>query len=45
MGMVRRSRTVIAGNRLYQIVAIVSKDEEQSETTMRYLTSFKLLGR
>lgn len=43
MGMVWRGRLVIAGNRLYQVVAIVSKAAEQSETTERYLSSFKLL--
>lgn len=35
---------VVAGNRLYQIVAIVSKAAEHSETTDKYLSSFKLLG-
>ncbi len=44
MGMVWRGRIVVAGNRLYQIVAIVSKAEEQSATTEKYLLSFKLLG-
>ena len=44
MGMVWLSRVAIARNKIYQIVAIVSKAEEQSETTMHYLTSFKLLG-
>ena len=44
MGMVWRGRMVIAGNRLYQVIAIVSKDAEQSETTLKYLSSFKLLG-
>ena len=43
MGMVWRSKIAIANNKIYQIVAIVSKNDEQSETTMRYLTSFRLL--
>ena len=42
-GMVWRGRIAIAGNRLYQIVAIISKDAQHSETTERYLASFKLL--
>ncbi len=44
MGMVWRGRLVIAGNRLYQIVAIVSKDAAQSQATERYLASLKLHG-
>ena len=44
MGMVWRGRMVIAGNRLYQIVAIVSKAAAQSAETERYLASFKLQG-
>lgn len=44
MGMVWRGRLVMAGNRLYQIVAIVSKDAAQSEATLKYLSSFQLLG-
>ena len=44
MGMVWRGRMVIAGNRLYQVVAIVSKASEHSETTEKYLSSFKLFG-
>ena len=44
MGMVWRGRMVVARNRLYQIVAIISKNAEQSETTEKYLASFKLLG-
>lgn len=44
MGMVWRGRTVIAGNRIYQIVAIVAKGTETSEKTENYMTSFKLLG-
>jgi hypothetical protein len=44
MGMVWRSRLVIARNKFYQIVAIVSKAEEHSETTEKYLASFKLIG-
>ena len=44
MGMVWRGRMVIAGNRLYQVVAIISKDSEHSVTTEKYLSSFKLLG-
>ncbi len=43
MGMVWRSRLVIARNKIYQIVAIVSKAAETSETTEKYLASFKLL--
>ncbi len=43
MGMVWRGRTVIANNRIYQIVAIISKAAETSATTEKYLTSFKLL--
>ena len=43
MGMVWRSRIVIARGKIYQIVAIVSKVAEHSETTEKYLTSFKLL--
>lgn len=42
-GMVWRGRIAVARNRLYQIVAIISKDAQQSETTERYLASFKLL--
>lgn len=44
MGMVWRGRMVIAQNRLYQIVAIVSKNAELAETTEKYLSSFKFLG-
>ncbi len=44
MGMVWRGRAVIAGNRLYQIVAIISKDAERSAETERYFASFKLDG-
>lgn len=44
MGMVWRGRFVIAGDRLYQIVAIISKAEEKSERTEKYLSSFKLQG-
>ncbi|MEQ1578822.1 MAG: hypothetical protein ABL894_14390 [Hyphomicrobium sp.] len=43
MGMVWRSRLVIAKGKIYQVVAIVSKAAEQSETTIKYLASFKLL--
>jgi hypothetical protein len=42
MGMVWRGRIVIAGNRLYQVVAIISKAAETSATTERYFASFKL---
>ncbi len=44
MGMVWRGRIVITGNRLYQVVAIISKAAETSATTERYLASFKLAG-
>ncbi len=44
MGMVWRGRMIIANNRLFQIVAIVSKASEHSETTEKYLSSFKFLG-
>lgn len=44
MGMVWRGRIAVARNRLYQIVAIVSKDSEHSVTTEKYLSSFKLHG-
>ncbi len=42
MGMVWRGRMVIANNRIYQIIAIVSKAAERSETTEKYFASFKL---
>lgn len=42
MGLVWRSKIVIANKKIYQIVAIISKDAEQSETTQKYLGSFKL---
>jgi hypothetical protein len=45
MGMVWRGRTVIANDRIYQIVAIVKKDTETSDPTEKYMTSFKLLER
>lgn len=44
MGMVWRGRIVIAGNRLYQLVAIISKSAETSPETERYMNSFKLHG-
>lgn len=44
MGMVWRSKIVIANNKIYQIVAIISKAAEHAETTEKYLSSFKLLG-
>jgi hypothetical protein len=43
MGMVWRARLTIARNKIYQIVAIVSKTEERSEATMRYLSSLRLI--
>ena len=43
MGIVWRSKIVIANNKLYQIVAIVSKAAERSETTEKYMGSFNLL--
>ncbi|MFN0218153.1 MAG: hypothetical protein ACKVP4_04965 [Hyphomicrobium sp.] len=44
MGMVWRSRLTIANNKIYQIVAIVSKAIEKSAETEKYIASFKLTG-
>jgi hypothetical protein len=44
MGMVWRSRLTIANNKIYQIVAIVSKANEASPTTLRYLSSFNIVS-
>jgi hypothetical protein len=42
MGMVARSRIVIAGNRLFIVGAITSKGAEQSPASEKYFASFKL---
>lgn len=44
MGMVARSRIVIAGNRLFIVGAITSKGAEQSPASEKYFASFKLSG-
>lgn len=39
-----RARLFLVGNRLYQIMVVVPKGEENDETVTRFLESFQLIG-